>query len=93
MDGAVRERSMPVEEFLDWHPDGVKGELVGGIPVRMTSKGSLHGMVRTGVVHAPKRRLRLPAPPGPSVMGDRSKSTIARAIARTRISIARIPFN
>ncbi len=69
MDGAVRERLMSVGEFLDWHPEDEKWELVGGIPMQMMSEGDLHEMVKTNVVGTLARRLRPPGPCRPAADG------------------------
>ncbi len=69
MDGAVRERLMTVEEFLDWHPDDEKWELVGGIPIRMMSESNLHDTVKSGIGAAIGRRLRPPGPCRPGIDG------------------------
>ena len=66
---AVRERLMTVEEFLDWHPDDEKWELVGGIPWRMMSEGDFHETVKTNVSNALGRRLRAPNPCRPGSNG------------------------
>jgi len=58
---AVQQALMPVGDFLDWHPDGEKWELIGGVPVRMMVEGDLHETVKTNVVGALARRLRPPS--------------------------------
>jgi|GEM_PF-5671599 len=64
---AVREEWMTVEAFLDWHPDGEKWELIGGIPVQAMGEGGLHDAVKTSVTVAIGRRLRAPSPCRPGV--------------------------
>ena len=58
---AVRESLMSVGEFLDWHPDGERWELVGGVPLRMMAEGDLHETVRSNLIVALGRRLRPPS--------------------------------
>jgi len=66
---AVRERLMPVGEFLDWLPDGERWELIGGIPVRMLPEGDLHETVKSNVIGALARRMRPPSACRPAANG------------------------
>ena len=61
MESALREDLMTVEEFLDWHPEGEKWELVGGIPWQMMSEGNLHERVKSNVHVAVGKRMLPPS--------------------------------
>ncbi len=64
---AKREAWMTVEDFLDWHPDGEKWELIGGIPVQAMGESALHDTVKSNVHGAYARRLRPPSQCRPGV--------------------------
>lgn len=70
---AVQEGLMSVGEFLDWHPEGERWELVGGLPLRMMAEGDLHETVKSNVIVAVGRRLRAPSPCRPAVDGRQVK--------------------
>ena len=64
---------MTVEQFLDWHPDDEKWELIGGIPVEMMSESNLHETVKTSVVGALTARLKPPSRCRPAADGRQVK--------------------